>query len=220
MRIRRNNLRRAWGKPCAGAKPVILYGVPYLSGRKVFIMNTDRKSYLFEAVLIVLAVVVIAFFSITRFPVVDAASGTYSPVHYFAGSDCIADKAIGDFYPRGQNSSHCEVGAGDAAPEHESWHYERITRPVVTTSTHAEKNTTVVVVVTTAVVTVDAPVVVVTSTCTNANPGNKKCKGHAGEDPNGKGTMPLDSGSLTGNGEHGNQGTNTNGAEHGNSHKK
>jgi hypothetical protein len=178
-------------------------------------MNTQRKSYLFEAILVVLAVVVIAFFSITRFPAVGAES--VSPVRYFAGSDCIADKAIGDFYPRGQNSSHCEVGAGYAAPEHESWHYERITRPVVTTSTHAEKDTTVVV-VTAPIVTVDAPIVVTTTTCTNANPGNKKCTGGAGEDPNGKGTMPADS--TDGNGEHGNQGVNTNGAEHGNSHKK
>lgn len=41
-------------------------------------------------------------------------------------------------------------------------------------------------------------------TCDNGNPGNKKCVGKAGEDPNGRGTMPLDS--ADGNGEHGNQG--------------
>lgn len=56
-------------------------------------------------------------------------------------------------------------------------------------------------------VVVDPTVVVVEDdTCDNANPGNLKCVGNAGENPNGKDTMPLDSGSLEGNGQHGNQG--------------
>ena len=38
------------------------------------------------------------------------------------------------------------------------------------------------------------------------NPGNTKSVGNAGEDPNGKGTMPLDNAGGNGNGEHGNQG--------------
>lgn len=38
------------------------------------------------------------------------------------------------------------------------------------------------------------------------NPGNTKGVGHAGENPNGKGTMPLDNAGGNGNGEHGNQG--------------
>lgn len=38
------------------------------------------------------------------------------------------------------------------------------------------------------------------------NPGNTKDAGHAGEDPNGRGTMPLDNAGGNGNGEHGNQG--------------
>lgn len=51
------------------------------------------------------------------------------------------------------------------------------------------------------------------STCEHGNPGNKKCKGNAGENPNSKGTMPKDS--TDGNGEHGNQGTGGRNGEHG-----
>jgi hypothetical protein len=46
--------------------------------------------------------------------------------------------------------------------------------------------------------------------CENGNPGNLKCVGNAGEDPNGHGTMPEDNAGGDGNGEHGNQGTNPN----------
>jgi hypothetical protein len=40
----------------------------------------------------------------------------------------------------------------------------------------------------------------------NGNPGNVKDVGHAGEDPNGQGTMPQDNAGGNGNGEHGSQG--------------
>lgn len=43
-------------------------------------------------------------------------------------------------------------------------------------------------------------------TCEHGNPGNTKCVGNAGEDPNGAGTMPQDNAGGGGNGEHGNQG--------------
>lgn len=55
------------------------------------------------------------------------------------------------------------------------------------------------------IVTVD-PTPAPEATCDNANPGNDKCKGNAGEDPNGKGTMILD-----GIGVHGNQDVHGNG---------
>lgn len=48
-------------------------------------------------------------------------------------------------------------------------------------------------------------------TCEGGNPGNIKCVGNAGEDPNGAGTMPLDNAGGNGNGEHGNQGQGGNG---------
>jgi hypothetical protein len=44
---------------------------------------------------------------------------------------------------------------------------------------------------------------------TTGNPGNLKAVGHAGENPNGRDTMPLDDPQGI-NGEHGNQGTNPN----------
>lgn len=40
------------------------------------------------------------------------------------------------------------------------------------------------------------------------NPGNVKGVGNAGENPNGRDTMPLDNAGGNGNGEHGNQGVN------------
>lgn len=52
--------------------------------------------------------------------------------------------------------------------------------------------------------TQEPPVITKEDKCTAGNPGNHKCKGNAGEDPNGKGTMPADS--TNGNGQHGNQG--------------
>jgi hypothetical protein len=57
--------------------------------------------------------------------------------------------------------------------------------------------------------TIITPVIIVTvtpaeETCKSANPGNLKCVGKAGEDPNGKGTMPNDS--TDGNGKQGNKG--------------
>ena len=67
------------------------------------------------------------------------------------------------------------------------------------------------------VAVVENPVVAVVvvvkdaDTCTNANPGNTKCKGKAGEDPNGKGTMAVDNAGGGGNGAHGNQGQGGNG---------
>jgi hypothetical protein len=48
----------------------------------------------------------------------------------------------------------------------------------------------------------------------NGNPGNTKCVGNAGEDPNGRGTMPNDNAGGNGNGEHGNQGEGGNGHSH------
>jgi hypothetical protein len=50
--------------------------------------------------------------------------------------------------------------------------------------------------------------------CDNSNPGNLKCKGNSGEDPNGSGTMPQDNTGGNGNGQHGNQGTGGNGNGH------
>ena len=69
---------------------------------------------------------------------------------------------------------------------------------------------------------VDPPVVVPDTdkpadTCGNGNPGNHKCVGNAGEDPNHKDTMDNDS--TDGNGEHGNQGTNGN-SDHANNKDK
>ena len=42
--------------------------------------------------------------------------------------------------------------------------------------------------------------------CAKGNPGNLKCVGNAGENPNGKDTMPADNTGGNGNGQHGNQG--------------
>ena len=72
------------------------------------------------------------------------------------------------------------------------------------------------------IVVVDPPVVVPDTdkpadTCGNGNPGNHKCVGNAGEDPNHKDTMDNDS--TDGNGEHGNQGTNGN-SDHANNKDK
>lgn len=47
--------------------------------------------------------------------------------------------------------------------------------------------------------------------CDKGNPGNTKCVGNAGEDPNGKGTMPNDNAGGNGNGATGNQGEGGNG---------
>lgn len=58
-------------------------------------------------------------------------------------------------------------------------------------------------------ITQDPSPVVTPIPCTHGNPGNKKCKGNAGENPNGRGTMDNDS--SDGNGQHGNQGK---GGEH------
>jgi len=61
------------------------------------------------------------------------------------------------------------------------------------------------------------PIVIVTppteeeDTCDSGNPGNTKCVGNPGEDPNGRGTMPQDNAGGNGNGEHGNQGQGGNG---------
>jgi len=64
-------------------------------------------------ILVVLAIgAVLAYYAGTSFPSAKAEASLHSnaALTWFAGSDCIANLALGDFYPRGQNSSHCELG--------------------------------------------------------------------------------------------------------------
>jgi hypothetical protein len=83
------------------------------------------------------------------------------------------------------------------------------------TSTQTTTPTLVIIVTPTSGITA-TPTSAVTSTpdptlvateepCTSGNPGNLSCNGSAGEDPNNKGTMPLDSTATPANGENGNK---------------
>jgi hypothetical protein len=156
------------------------------------------------------------------FPVVQA---TEDIAPYNAGSsDCIANQATGDFYPRGQNSSHCELGDQGAIKSVVHRVAVRTSAPTTRTvavlsedSVSSDDYTLVttpdVVIVVTPIVVIAPPVIVTppAPTCNGGNPGNLKCNGNAGEDPNGKGTMDNDNAGGNGNGEHGNQGQGGNG---------
>ncbi|SRR5258706_3046083 len=114
---------------------------------------------------------------------------------------------------------YCSLGSGTTVAHTYAHARDGFNSSVASSSTSVTTNDdnnvvvvvpTTVVIVPPVVVVIVPPVVVppVTHTCNHANPGNKKCKGNAGEDPNNKGTMPTDS--TDGNGTTGNSGTNNN----------
>jgi len=112
-----------------------------------------------------------------------------------AGGDCFANRATGDTWHVG-NEWFCGVvpSTAEIAVNHAVVAPALPVVSLLPVEAVSENNT------------VSTPEPVAQST--QGNPGNAKSVGNAGENPNGKNTMPLDNAGSNGNGEHGNQGVN------------
>lgn len=165
-------------------------------------MNKIRKSNLFVFVVSVLSVLFMASFVRPSSNTVEAYSEAPS-----ASPVAVVIDAADDYGQHAPRPNACRTylwGGYDMADG-------VVCKGAAPKAVSFEPESTVVVAPPATVVVVAPPVVVVDTpvqenTCTNANPGNTKCKGQAGEDPNGKGTMPEDNTGGNGNGQHGNQG--------------
>lgn len=171
--------------------------------------NTNVRN-LVIALCVLASMVLCTLSAMMSFPTTQAAAPSFP---YAGAGDCYAAWTSTHTYSKDQNTDHCTYDSGKVI---ETMHKARpVAQWVVVVDVPEARDTVITTIEQPAPVVVVVPVVVITSeTCNNANPGNHKCVGNAGEDPNGKGTMDDDA-PVTGNGEHGNQGTNTNGAEHG-----
>lgn len=116
---------------------------------------------------------------------------------------------------KGIREHHCEKpGVLYGAVDYAKLVKVRATKAIIPTTTIVTVDVPVTV---TPTPPTETPVVVVVTpeptqppveeeTCESGNPGNLKCVGNAGEDPNGAGTMDNDNAGGNGNGQHGNQG--------------